>query len=324
MHDDSPKVSIIVPVYNVEKYIEQCARSIFEQTYQNLEIIFVNDCTPDGSIDVLQQLINEYPARKQQTQIINHSNNRGLAAARATGIKNCTGKYVLNIDSDDYIETSMVSTLIKVATDGDCDIVAASFFHTSPDSDETAVNIKDCQGFFDLNNIPIDTLHFSQCNKIIRKSIFDQLPDTPGANCWEDLAMTARAFALARNTAAINVPLYHYRIGENAYSLTAQSHDKRLRDQITVARFVERWFADNHLSEQYAPFIKNMKFAAKIKYLRGKKRDFAAWKNTFPEANHGILGYKHIPLHYRLMFFIANILPTPLCQWCSNTLTPQK
>ena len=316
-----PLISVIVPIYNAEKYIEQCVRSIFGQTYSRLEIIFVNDGTPDGSIEIIRKVAADYPGRKGQVTIIDNGCNKGSTVSRSVGIKNCIGDYVLCIDSDDYIEANMVSILAKTACDGDCDIVAASFYINTFDK-ETAIGISDTRRFFDINHVPIDTLHFSLCNKIIKRSILDRLPDIPDANCWDDLALSCRAFALSQKAVAINMPLYHYRVGENSCSLTSQDHKKRLQDQITVARFVEDWFIGNNLDAQYAPFLKNMKFSAKIKYLRGGKRDFAAWKHTFPETNRGILQYRHIPLPYRLLFFIADLLPAALCQWVSDLFRP--
>ena len=78
------KVSILVPIYGVEKYIEQCAISLFSQTYEDVEYIFVNDCTPDNSISILEKVLANYPERKSQTKIINHPENRGLGAGRKT------------------------------------------------------------------------------------------------------------------------------------------------------------------------------------------------------------------------------------------------
>lgn len=78
-------VSVIIPVYKVEKYIERCARSLFEQTLESIEFIFVDDCSPDQSIKILQSVLQEYPHRTPHTKIIRHERNRGLAAARNTG-----------------------------------------------------------------------------------------------------------------------------------------------------------------------------------------------------------------------------------------------
>ena len=100
------KISILTPIYGVEKYIEQCARSLFEQSYASIEYIFVDDCTPDKSIGILQSLLKEYPERAQQVRIIHHDRNRGVGAARQTALMAATGDYLLFADSDDMLPKS--------------------------------------------------------------------------------------------------------------------------------------------------------------------------------------------------------------------------
>lgn len=109
----NPLVSIIIPVYGVEKYIARCARSVFDQTYQNLEIIFVDDCTQDNSICVLKKVMEEYPERKAQVKILKHEYNRGLSAARNTGVEAAMGDYIYFLDSDDAITNDCIETLEK-------------------------------------------------------------------------------------------------------------------------------------------------------------------------------------------------------------------
>ena len=93
-----PKVSVIIPVYGVEKYIERCARSLFEQTLNDIEFIFVNDYTPDNSIDILKNTLSKYPNRKYQVRIINQPRNMGAAQARKNGILAATGEFVIQCD----------------------------------------------------------------------------------------------------------------------------------------------------------------------------------------------------------------------------------
>jgi glycosyltransferase involved in cell wall biosynthesis len=120
---NSMKVSILVPVYRVEKYIERCARSLFEQTYDDIEYVFVDDCSPDRSIDILKSILNDYPARKQSVKIVHHEKNRGLAVARNTAIDAAKGEFVVWVDSDDYVDTSMIEKVIAKQKECDADIV---------------------------------------------------------------------------------------------------------------------------------------------------------------------------------------------------------
>ena len=104
---DVVKISVIVPIYNVRLYIERCVRSLMEQTLENIEFIFVNDCTPDDSMDILHHVLKEYPKRRKQIKIIEHETNRGISAVRNTGLKNATGQYIIYCDSDDWVEKNM-------------------------------------------------------------------------------------------------------------------------------------------------------------------------------------------------------------------------
>ena len=96
------RVSIIVPVYKVAAFITECANSLFSQTYENIEFIFIDDCTPDNSIEILQESIKLYPNRKSQTTIISQEKNQGQAAARNKGIEIASGDYITFVDSDDF------------------------------------------------------------------------------------------------------------------------------------------------------------------------------------------------------------------------------
>lgn len=122
------KVSLLIPVYGVEKYIEKCAVSLFEQTYEDIEYIFVDDCTPDNSMNVLSGVIERYPKRKDHTRIIHHDCNKGLAQARNTALEAATGDFVLNVDSDDYLELQAIERLCAVADKKKADVVVFGFY----------------------------------------------------------------------------------------------------------------------------------------------------------------------------------------------------
>ena len=118
-----PLVSIIVPVYGVERYIERCAVSLFEQAYKDIEYIFVNDATPDQSIDVLRRVMERYPERAKAVKIVEHPHNKGISAARNTGVDNATGEYLWQVDSDDYIATDAVEKWVEATERHNADIV---------------------------------------------------------------------------------------------------------------------------------------------------------------------------------------------------------
>ncbi len=106
------KVSIIIPVYNVAAYVEECIQSVLNQDYENIEIIIVDDCGTDNSMELVRKMI---AGTSKEIHILKHDHNRGFAAGRNTGIKNAVGNYIYFLDSDDYIEPDCISRLVKVA-----------------------------------------------------------------------------------------------------------------------------------------------------------------------------------------------------------------
>ena len=128
-----PLVSILVPIYGVEKYIERCANSLFNQSYPNCEFIFVNDCTQDNSIAILRKTIEKCFYLRQKVRIIHHEFNRGLGAARLTGLVNSIGDLVTFVDADDWVEPDYVEELVAAMTQHDADLVISSMEGISQD-----------------------------------------------------------------------------------------------------------------------------------------------------------------------------------------------
>lgn len=121
------KVSVLVPVYGVEKYIEQCVESLFVQTYTNLEYIFVDDCSPDRSIDILKTCIERHPNRQAQVRIIHNEHNCGIGIVRQKGIDAATGEYITFVDSDDFIPPTAIQSLVAKAKSGNFDIIEGAY-----------------------------------------------------------------------------------------------------------------------------------------------------------------------------------------------------
>ncbi len=129
----NPLVSICVPVYNVAPYIERCVRSLMEQAYDNIEYVFVNDCSTDNSLSLLQQMLDLYPRHRDNVKIISNRRNSGLAYTRRVSIENASGEYVMCVDSDDYIPLDAVQVLVHAALDKDADIVCGKAMFVKTD-----------------------------------------------------------------------------------------------------------------------------------------------------------------------------------------------
>lgn len=120
-------VTILVPVFGVEKYIGECAESLFRQNYTEIEYIFCNDCTPDGSIGVLSEVIERYPNRKEHVRILHNETNKGVGYTRNRLVSEVNTDYFLFVDSDDVLPPNAVSALVNKMHETDTDIVDGAY-----------------------------------------------------------------------------------------------------------------------------------------------------------------------------------------------------
>lgn len=259
------KVSIIIPVYGVEKYIEKCARSVFEQTYSNLEIVFVNDCTPDNSISIIQHLLLDYPHRISQVKILNQDRNRGVSAARRRGLDMISGDYCIQFDSDDYVGPTMIEELVNVALKEEADVVISDYnlvaktsithIHINPVLDHI-----ECMKLF-FRGI----LHASLWNKLIRVRLYSdhQIQFIEGLNMREDLSVMYRLLYYAHKIAYIPKPFYSYVLREGSVSSGIMNSNQQVNAQDLIEH-VNKFFVQEHIQDQDL-MDAFLQFKAKIK-----------------------------------------------------------
>ena len=255
----SPLVSILVPIYNVEPYIVRCVRSIFEQTYLNLEFVFVDDGSSAKSIEILQQEISNYPQWNGRIKMIRHDKNLGLAVARNTLVDNAKGDFLFYVDSDDWIEPNAVELMVKKQLETDADIVTGIYVkHALNDKNESVT--QEVARFIDkdrdeaLNYVLEYTSVVALWNRLIRSTLYHEhnIRCVEGVNAGEDLLITPRLFYYAKKVASCDAITYHYnRINSNSYvSLFPQRWD--LQQQLLRACLLNvEFFSDKgvHLSE---------------------------------------------------------------------------
>lgn len=236
------KISICVPVYGVEKYIARCAKSLFEQNYRDIEYIFVNDCSRDKSVEVLEDIINLYPSRRKDVIIVNHEVNKGLAAARNTAVKHSSGDFIMWVDSDDYIDTTLVQKLVDLQTVNNADIVCCDATILFTDRVEYSRNLK----YKDGRDLVIKMFRrgapHQVWGRIIRRSLYTDhdIEAVEGINQAEDYQVMPRLAYYANVVESLNEPLYFYdRTNENSYS---NNFDIKKSVQISMAGEVLRNF----------------------------------------------------------------------------------
>lgn len=230
------KVSILVPIYGVEKYIEQCAVSLMEQTYENIEYIFVNDCTKDNSINILREVINRYPQRKSQVQIINHEKNRGLAAARNTALDACSGDYLWHVDSDDYLSLNAIDLLVVEMQRSKADVIIFGHFNVYDDKIKR-IHVHSEEKLKYITSLLLNSTPASMWDKFYSASFYRKtgIHSIEGVNQGEDYAVVPRILHQAKNIKFYDEPLYYYNLtNQSSYSrnisLTSIESQKKADD----------------------------------------------------------------------------------------------
>lgn len=237
------RLSVIVPVYGVERYIARCAKSVLEQRYQDKEIIFVDDASPDNSMAVLQEVLEHFP--EQHVTILRHSVNRGLAAARETGIEAATGEYIVSLDGDDYLAPNSLELLANEAQKTNADIVGMdcyfdwgdrrSYYRGTWSSDPREYSRILLSG----KTLPGVCLH------MIRKDLYTRSKVLPieGLDNGEDYVTTPRLCWNANRIAHVEKPLYHY-IQTNTSSIAHTPSYKHISQLIRVVETLTTFFSD--------------------------------------------------------------------------------
>lgn len=297
------KVSIIIPVYGVEKYIERCARSLFEQTYKNIEYIFVDDATPDNSITVLKRILEEYPDRKGSTVIVSHSFNKGLPAARNTGMQRAEGEYVFHCDSDDFLENNAIELLINKCIETNSDWVYCDFFLSFTHNERRLRLPEYNNASLSLRSLLAGEMKYNVWNKLIRRSLYDGICFPEGRSMGEDMTII-KVVSNASSTAYVNKPLYHYAVSSNS----AMSHvydDAKLQSLFSNTLDTVDYIKSNH-PEVDQRTINWFLLNVKLPFLfSGNSSYYKKWKFWFPEANKDIFSNKFLPLRTRFIQSLA-------------------
>lgn len=278
-------VSILVPIYGVAKYIGRCATSIFEQTYRNIEYIFVDDCTYDDSVNILLRVMEEYPDRAPYVRIIRHECNMGLAAARNSAVSAATGDYLMHVDGDDYIENDAVYVLLKKAKECNADIVVSDYFLEYKHRSITMHNNIPCEKDVYIRQLLTKCVPPSIWGKLYSTHLYKKngINAVVGINHGEDYVTLPRLVYYARKITHIRAPLYHYiRYNDNAY--TKNLSKKSISQMLRADKVLEDFFSKVNDSGKYTETIILSKLRTKVNLLkRGNKDLFEEISSLYPE-----------------------------------------
>lgn len=315
-----PKVSVYIPIYNVAQYIEQCLRSLFEQTLDDIEYIFVDDCTPDNSIEILELIMEEYPTRKSQVKIIRHEKNKGVCAARETGMRAAVGEYIACCEPDDWVENTMYEELYTKAMETGADMISCDHYIESVSG--TKYGISHSKKDFDKRmGSWINRKYLSYVwSRIVKREVFEAndifYPSGVGThNYGEDAVLMCQLLFYAKTYDFVPKALYHYRIVEGSVS-----HDVsrlKMRNQSLVEKYI--WIFD-FLHKQYGDKYNQDILAAKlqIKWEWCENELSFDFYKYWPEVNHfSSLKYLPVSMGRKILLWLAFLR----CKWGFNILT---
>ena len=241
---NQPKVSIIVPVYNVKKYIKKCFVNLFEQTLDNIEIIVINDCTPDNSIEIINELIKIYPQRENQIKFISHNKNEGISKSRQDGLDIATGKYIIHCDPDDYPEKNMYENLYNIAEKENSDMVICGIYSHN----ELTGNVKYNPQRPDYNNYIVirsqmtrltkNIMGVALWNKLIKSDIAKKYKIESGLCRFEDGLYLLDILSSKIKISYISTGFYHYNIRKD--SLTSKVTKQVLESDIKLFNYLNK------------------------------------------------------------------------------------
>ena len=301
-------VSYIIPVYNVSAYIERCAKSLFTQTYGDIEFIFINDCSTDDSEVKLRKVIELFPNVQCRVKIISNKTNLGSATTRNIGLSNATGDYVMFADSDDWVESNYVESMVNTIESSEKDIVYCDYYESFKDQDKYVKQDYGEEHLECICSMLTRAMHGSTCNKIFRRKILLQsnLTFVDGADLFEDVGWNVRLFAYTNRIGYLPLAFYHYiQYNDNSIIKSMSSavfSRKRALQRIENVRVACEYLTSLGLEGRLSIGMKEWKLMAKNDLIDEKDdSSLQTWVETFPEADSAILACNKITWKYKLL-----------------------
>lgn len=296
-------VSVILPIYKVEPYIERCVRSLMEQTLPDVEFIFVDDASPDESVNMAKRVVAGY---ERNVRFLTHPVNKGLPAARNTGLEAATGEFIFHCDSDDWMEPDMLEKMVKSARTSQSDFVYCDFY-LSFASKERYMSQPLFTDKFDAlqKGMLTGRLKHNVWNKLIKRKLYTENGiKSPEEHCkgGEDY-MTFKLLRMANGVSHVQEALYHYN-RTNINAITKKNSERHYADIKANADDVIAFLTRHPIpSPEYLDYFKlDIKLPL---LLERRPEQYRRWQDWYPESNWHIIGNKFQPLRTRLVELFA-------------------
>ena len=313
--ENMPKISIIVPIYGVENYISRCVNSLFAQTLDDIEFIFVDDCTPDRSIEILEEIVSKNSIRciekKWTVKIERLPKNVGIAGVRRYGTNIARGRYITQCDSDDWVQPTMYEMLYNTACIEDADIVVCDFAVSNE-----IKNLKTIQGCrttdvkMFLRRLMSEKDVWSVWNKLFKRELFLRKDFMfPQYNMGEDLVLTIQAVLNSNKISYVPYNLYNYYY--NANSITrVKSENKKMDNFYHNKKNVDLLctiLKNRGVESDFLTEIIYLKWSIKRKLWQTEfnKDKYKLWKSCYKEINSRVFFNPHISFNNKLKFILT-------------------
>lgn len=236
---NNPLVSILVPIYNVELHIEKCIESLLNQTYNNIEFVFINDCTPDNSILILKKCFQKH--NRSDYKLIENDKNRGVSITRNIGLKHVSGDYIIQVDSDDYLDYDAIEAMVAEAISSNAEIVISNQSIKTKNSIYEKVIGFDYDPHKYLVGVLLRKYNFNVPGKLIKAKLYDDLDFVENIDFGEDYLIYAKLLYKAKKISYVDRPLYYY-VQTNIFSATKNVSKKSIEHMCKAQKCIEVFF----------------------------------------------------------------------------------
>ncbi len=302
-----PAVSVIIPVYKVEPFMARCARSLFGQTLEDIEFIFVDDCTPDGSIGAMRKVLEEFPQRKDQVTVYRMPRNSGQAAVRMQGMALARGEYIIHCDSDDYVDADAYAALYGKARAEDLDVVTCNLATVGQDGRLIERFQGECTS---VARMLEGRQRWNLVCRLTRRTLCEDLT-APVSNVGEDMVISVQTQLKARRTGHVDRTLYFYCMREDSITNTEgrEALVARWESLMKNARLLVGLLEDRYGYTGEEPEIVHFKYKCRrmlmpLVHIPEYRR---RWKNTFPEVDRKVLFLRSCSLEEKLWFSLIHL-----------------
>ena len=310
---ESKLVSYIIPIYNVSGYIEKSVASLLEQSYSNIEYIFINDCSSDDSEIKLRRIIEDFPERRNKIKVITNEQNLGSATSRNIGLDTAQGEYVMFADSDDWISMDYVESMVRQIDSGNYDIVYCDYFESYNNHDNRISQTYGQDNIECIRAMLGRGMHGATWNKIYRRSFLlaSKQRFIDGADLFEDVSWNIRLFACTKQISYLSQAFYHYVQYNNNSIIKSMSSTEKKRNRalqrIENVRVACDYLIALGFEEKLSKEMKEWKLMAKNDLIDDKDdSSLQSWINTFPEADAAIIKCNKITWNYKFLLLLLH------------------